>query len=171
MADSDSRAEIDRDRILALSDEALLRECRVDTFRGTGRGGQKRNRTESAVRLTHQSTGVVVTCDDTRSQHSNRELALRKLRFHIGLQVRCPPATEGIVYGPAPNPRNPQFAQWTANLLDVLEAHAYRIAESAEHLGVSTARLVRDIADCPAIWQEVNRVRTARGMSPLKRPS
>ena len=63
-----------------MPDEALLRQCRMDVFRGTGHGGQKRNRTDSAVRLTHLATGAVAACDETRSQHQNRHLALRKLR-------------------------------------------------------------------------------------------
>lgn len=61
-------------------DEALLAQCRVDTFRAGGPGGQHQNVTESAVRLTHLPTGVVVTARDERSQHRNRALALSRLR-------------------------------------------------------------------------------------------
>jgi peptide chain release factor 2 len=62
------------------SDEELLRECRVDTFRSSGPGGQHVNKTESAVRLTHLPTGLVVSAQQERSQHMNKALCLRKLR-------------------------------------------------------------------------------------------
>ena len=65
------------------SDEALLRECRVDTFRSGGPGGQHVNKTETGVRLTHLSTGIVVTCRQQRSQHQNKMSCLRKLRERV----------------------------------------------------------------------------------------
>ena len=65
------------------SDEDLLRECEVDTFRSSGPGGQHVNKTESAVRLKHIPSGVVVTSQQQRSQHQNKALCLRKLREKI----------------------------------------------------------------------------------------
>src|SRR3989454_11967167 len=65
------------------SDEELLRECEVDTFRSSGPGGQHVNKTESAVRLRHLPSGVVVTSQQERSQHRNKVLCLRKLRKRI----------------------------------------------------------------------------------------
>ncbi len=65
------------------SDEELLRECEVDTFRSSGPGGQHVNKTESAVRLTHLPSGVVVTSREARSQHQNKAHCLRKLREKI----------------------------------------------------------------------------------------
>jgi peptide chain release factor 2 len=65
------------------SDEELLRECEVDTFRSSGPGGQHVNKTESAVRLRHLPSGVVVTSQQERSQHRNKSLCLQKLRAKI----------------------------------------------------------------------------------------
>ena len=62
------------------SDEALLAECRVDTFRAGGPGGQHQNTTESGVRLVHLPTGIRVTAREERSQHRNRAKALERLR-------------------------------------------------------------------------------------------
>ena len=62
------------------ADDALLAECRVETFRAGGPGGQHQNTTESGVRLTHLPTGISVTARESRSQHRNRKMALARLR-------------------------------------------------------------------------------------------
>lgn len=152
-----------------MSDEALLRQCRVGVFFGTGRGGQKRNRTESAVRLTHPGTGVSVTCDETRSQHTNRLLALRKLRRELALRCRCQPASAWS--GPWPPPaKSAEYAGWLAAVLDVLEERQYRLSEAAERFGLSTGRLVRDLAGDDGLWQVVNAGRQRYGHPPLRHP-
>lgn len=65
------------------SDDELLAQCRVDTFRAGGPGGQHQNTTESAVRLVHEPSGITVTARDERSQHRNRALALARLRDRL----------------------------------------------------------------------------------------
>ena len=63
----------------AVDRETLEREVVVDVFRASGPGGQHVNRTESALRLTHPPSGVVVTAQDSPSQHRNREIAFERL--------------------------------------------------------------------------------------------
>ena len=77
--------------IIPDSNEELLKECNVDTFRAGGKGGQHLNKTDSAVRLTHIPTGTVVTCQDQRSQYQNKQKCLTQLREKLeALNYRAP---------------------------------------------------------------------------------
>lgn len=58
----------------------LLEECRVETFRSSGKGGQHVNTTDSAVRIVHLPTGLTVQCQESRSQHKNKDICINKLR-------------------------------------------------------------------------------------------
>ena len=75
-------------RRIPSDDRTLLRQCRVDTFRAGGKGGQHQNTTESGVRLTHRPTGIVVTARDERSQHRTRKIALERLRDELRQRYR-----------------------------------------------------------------------------------
>src|SRR3954466_13625600 len=72
----------------ALTDDQLLAQCQVDTYRASGPGGQKRNKTSSAVRLRHPPSGLLVIAEESRSQHENRARALRRLRQALYLKLR-----------------------------------------------------------------------------------
>src|SRR5256885_10466931 len=73
-----------------LCDDALLAQCRWDQYRGSGPGGQKRNKTSNAVRLTHEPTGVAVTATESRSLSVNKLYALRRLRLKLAADLREP---------------------------------------------------------------------------------
>ena len=68
-------------------------DCRWDYFRGTGKGGQKRNKTSSGVRCTHVASGAIGQSDDTRSQHQNKRIAFQRMaesdRFRAWHKIEC----------------------------------------------------------------------------------
>jgi hypothetical protein len=158
-----------------LTDEQLLAQCAVDTYRASGPGGQKRNKTSSAVRLRHSPTGLTVIAEESRSQHENRAKAVRRLRHAIYLQVRDPadgvPAAVTAALTPAGRldvgRKDPRFWPAAGSALDVFDAHLGRVAEAAAALGISTANLVAFLRIESKVWQRANELRQKAGHPPL----
>ena len=81
-----------------LSDDELLRQCRVDVTRGSGPGGQKRNKTSNAIRLTHLPTGIQVVAGESRSQAENKLVAMRRMRLKLATELTAGTRHERTLY-------------------------------------------------------------------------
>lgn len=174
------KSRLTRDELLALSDEALIRECEVDLFRASGPGGQKRNKTSSGVRLRHLPTGVMVTATEDRSQHVNRAKAIRRIRRTLAFRVRIPIDPAAYTRSEAiascirrdgrltVGKRDVRYAMVVAEVLDLLEVQGGRISDTAKTLGISTANLVSFLSDDPNLWQVVNELRGRHALKPLR---
>ncbi len=165
---------------LELEDEALLGQCDVDTYRARGPGGQKRNKTSSAVRLRHRPTGLIVTAVEERSQHVNKARAIRRLRKVIALHVRadvnadkyepselllgCKARDGGFNVGI----RDERYCLVVGEVLDVFVACGMRVSETADCVGVSTSHLVKLFEKDPKLWERVNQMRKEANLKPLR---
>jgi hypothetical protein len=174
-----------REAWTALSDAQLLGQCAVDTYRASGPGGQKRNKTSSAVRLRHPPTGLIVIAEESRSQHENRARALRRMRQALYLKLRdeLPPGaltpealTERPDYGPARDGdgrlhlgrKDARFWPAVGVVLDVLLAVGGRVSDAAAALGVSTANLIDFLQVDDKVWEQANQLRGRFGHKPLR---
>ena len=163
---------------LDYADAELLAECEVHTYRASGPGGQKRNKTSSAVRLHHKPSGLIVPATESRSQHENKARALRRLREEIAVAFRAAPPERivwpenvDVAHGKLHvSDKNPSLHQVMGLVLDVLDAHQGRLAESAAQLGVTSSSLTRFLSGHRKAWAEANRVRRAAGLSALRSP-
>lgn len=163
----------------SLTDDQLLAQCAVDTYRASGPGGQKRNKTSSAVRLRHPPTGLLVIAEESRSQHENKAKALKRLRKALYLDLR-EPLPEAVADHPdfAParesdgrlhlSAKDPRFWPAVGVVLDVLAAVEARVAGAADRLGVSTGNLVDFLQTDPKVWQAANQLRARCGQKPLR---
>ena len=157
-----------------------MAQCEVDRYRSGGPGGQKRNKTSSAIRLRHSPTGLAVVANEDRSQHVNLIRAIRRLREAIALEVRsvidpekyarsallasCVSHDGRLCLGR----RDQRYYPAISEILDVLAACGGRVSEVARCLGVPTANLVKLIQSDPKLRQRVNQLRAAAGVKPLK---
>jgi len=169
----------------SLSLDQLLAQCEVDTYRASGPGGQKRNKTSSAVRLRHLPSGLLVIAEESRSQHENKAKALKRLQRAFFLELRDPldaaTLTPELVagfpdYADARSAdgrlhlaaKDPRFWPAAGVALDVLTAVESRVSDAARLLGVSTGNLIDFLQTDPKLWQTANQLRTQFGQKPLR---
>jgi len=161
----------------ALTDAQLLAQVEVDTYRASGPGGQKRNKTSSAVRIRHLPSNLIVIAEESRSQHENRARALKRLRQAFFLKIREPVA----ILEPGKVDRNgdlaaalsagrldvgrkdPRFWPIVGLVLDVLAAAESRVADTAKLLEISTGNLIDFLAVEPKVWEQANYLRQKFG--------
>jgi hypothetical protein len=168
-----------------LDETQLLGQCAVDTYRASGPGGQKRNKTSSAVRLRHIPSGLIVIAEESRSQHENRARALRRLRQALFLQLRDEMSADDLGVDRLLDhedfrqargadgrldlgKKDPRFWPAVGVALDVLQAASGRVGEAAAALGVSTGNLIDFLQSDPKVWQQANQLRARFGHKPLR---
>ena len=161
-----------------LTDDALLAECRWDQYRGSGPGGQKRNKTSNTVRLVHLPTGTSVTAGESRSLAENKLRALRRLRLKLAAGLREP--VDLAAFEPPQwflsirrqnhveaSRRHPLYAAAAGLVLDLLAAKGGNPAAAAANLGVSTTAVIKLLEGDPVLWASANKIRAEAGMKPL----
>lgn len=170
------------------TDSQLLSQCEVDTYRASGPGGQKRNKTSSAVRIRHPPSGLIVIAEESRSQHENRARALKRLRQALYLQVRDespPDAWTRNTVAARPDyrgardgdgrldlgPKDPRYWPVVGVALDVLQAMEAKVSEAADVLGISTGNLVAFLSSHAKVWEQASHLRARFGHKPLHPPS
>jgi len=174
-----------RDVWTSLTDPQLLAQCQVDTYRASGPGGQKRNKTSSAVRLRHAPSGLIVIAEESRSQHENRLRALRRLRQALYLKIRDELPADSLTpeallqlndYKETRKAngrldlgrKDPRFWPTVGVVLDVLATAQARVSDAARILGISTANLVDFLTVEPKVWEQANHLRARFGQKPLR---
>ena len=168
-----------------LKDAQLLAQCECDTYRASGPGGQKRNKTSSAVRLRHLPSGLIVIAEESRSQHENRARALKRMKQALVLKLREELAPEELtVDAIAQRPgyqgalsaagrlelgrKDPRFWPTIGVVLDVLQAVEARVSDAAELLGITTGNLIDFMRQEPKVWEQANQMRSRFGLKPLR---
>ena len=161
-----------------LTDPALLAACRADYYRGSGPGGQKRNKTSNAVRLHHDPTGIMVTATEARSLAENKLHAVRRMRNKIAADVREP---VNLAHFEPPDwfltirhdarieasHRHAYYAPAAGLVLDLFHALAGNPAAVATNLGVSTTSVLKLLESDPHFWAAANAIRKDFALPPL----
>lgn len=163
-----------------LSDEELLKQCNWYAGRASGPGGQKRNKTHSAILLTHTPTGITCIANEHRLQGENRTLAMKRLRLALTLAIRREVDLETFAVPPAVkeqlnrdgklgvNEDNPRYLSIIATLLDLLVVYRGQVAKAADLLGISTTNFINLLHRNPKLWTTAQEWRKRFNLPPLK---
>lgn len=150
----------------------------MEVFRGSGPGGQKRNKTSNCIRLTHLPSGLHVIAGESRSQVENKTRALRRLRLKLATELR--EVIDIAHFEPpdwlleirqasriAASHRHPCYAPAGGLILDLISAMNGNPADVGAMLGVSTTAVVRFLEAEPLWWTQANRIRATYGLPSL----
>ena len=157
-----------RDDILRLDDAELSAVCELEFFKGTGPGGQKRNKTSSAVRVSLPAWNLAATDCTGRSQTGNRANALRKLRLELAMTHRVSPARAPERTACALT--SADYPLWLARVLDIFWERSFIPRDAAAQLGVSPSSLIKTFYRDPVLWQRLQKELSRRGLPLLKTP-
>lgn len=158
-----------------LSDDDLLNECQMRTQRGSGPGGQHRNKTDTAVCFTHLPTGILGEATEARQQLENRDNALKRLRIELALFVREEPgvATSSLWKTRCDggklkiNPVHRDFGAILSEALDVVCAYPDDWKRACERLAISSSQLIKLLKLEPRAFQMVNQMRRNHNQRPF----
>ena len=165
---------------ITIGDKEFARSCRLEFYMASGPGGQKRNRTYSAVRATHKRTTVSAVAEESRSQTDNKEKALKRLKKKIALHVRKDFSATGFKVHPEAaelflregikkiNSKNRLYPLYCAVLLDSIYASKGKLSEASEMLNSSTGKMNKVISSDKDIFNAVNRLRSSFGLNSLR---
>ena len=163
-----------------LSDEELLQQCDWYAGRASGPGGQKRNKTHSAINMIHAPTKITVIANEHRMQGENRQLALKRLRLQLALALRrdidletfvIPTEVSAQINGKgklAVNPDNHKYLPIIAAMLDLLTVYRGQVSKAADRLGITTTNFINVLHDDPKLWTEAQHLRQRFQLPPLK---
>ncbi len=166
-----------------LPEQELLKNCRRENTRGSGPGGQHRNRVATAVRITHMPTGVMGQAYERRSQKDNARVALFRLRLNLALEFRRPLEDadfEQPYVAPTEwstrrkgtrirvNVEHNDFPSLLAEVLDLLNLHEDDLSKVATLLEVSQSQLIKFLGTESRALNQLNERRKAAGMKPLR---
>jgi len=156
----------------ALPETALLAQCRIDTFRAGGPGGQHTNKTESAVRLTHLASGTVVQSQNERDRLRNQVDALHRLRLRLATTLRgvaevawLEKHRRGRQLKLGANAQDYHLV--VAVVLDALERHAGVLSATAEDLAVSSSQIAKLLTADKEVQVAANALRARHGQGTI----
>ena len=158
--------------------QKLFVDCRVRHGRGSGPGGQRRNKVETAVTITHEPTGVSAAASERRQQAQNLSAALFRLRMNLAIGLRC-----AINAQAAPtalwrsrchagkigvNAEHDDFPSILAEALDTLAACDMDVKAAAQRLDCSASQLVKLLKVDHRALEQVNQHRRDSGLAVLR---
>lgn len=164
-----------------LPESELLLDCDIERTRRGGPGGQHRNKTETAIVVTHRPSGVSGQASERRSQRDNRKVAINRLRLNLAVAVRCSIDLTDESVKPSESwtsrvrggkinvsVSHAEFPGLLAEALNWVGSTNFELPAAARRLGLSTSQLVKFLKSCPEAWQMVQQHRVAQGLPRLK---